>query len=95
MATSILAQGMQKAVNSLCMKVATGSGAGANADLVVTGITTDDTIIGLIEIVDSDGSWIDHTSTASITDDDDVQSTVAFSVTTNDKFICFWQDASA
>lgn len=92
---SILAQGMTKAVNSLCMKVATGAGAAANTDLVVTGITTDDEIIGLFEVVESDASWIDHTQYASITDDDDVQSTQAFSVTTTDKFICFWRKSSA
>ena len=92
---SILAQGMQKAVSSPCIKVAVGAGAAANTDLVVTGITTDDTIIALIQITQTTGVPVDLTQYASINDDDDVRSTTAFTNTTSDFFLCVWHDTSA
>lgn len=92
---SILAQGMTKAVGSPCIKVAVGAGAAASTDLVVTGITTDDTILALIQITQTTGAPIDLTQYASIEDDDDVQSTQAFTNTTADFFLCLWHDASA
>ncbi len=92
---SILAQGQLKAVGSPCIKVAVGAGAAANADLVVTGITTDDTILALIQITQTTGAPVDLTQYATINDDDDVRSTQAFTNTTADFFLCLWHDASA
>lgn len=92
---SILAQGMTKAAGSPCIKVAVGAGAAANADLVVTGITTDDEIIGLIQITQTTGAPVDLTQYATINDTDDVRSSQAFTNTTADFFLCIWRDTSA
>jgi len=84
--------GMTKAISAPCIKSATVAGANASTNIAVTGITTDDTLVMVMEIATSTVIPTDRTSTTSITSNGYIQCTDA---TTGDVLIVLWHDASA
>jgi len=84
--------GMTKAVSAICIKSAAVAGASANTNMAITGITTDDVLISVIEIATSTGIPTDRTSTTSITSAGNIQCTVD---TSSDKLIVLYHDTSA
>ncbi len=75
-----------------CQKFAVVSGAGANTNIAVSGITTEDELVFVLELSQTDNNPTDRTSTTSITSDGYVQCTTA---TDNDKLLILWNDLSA
>jgi len=74
------------------IKFTIAAGAGASSDITVTGITTSDKLMWVLESAASTADFTDRTSTTSITDTNDIQCTVA---TTGDKMLIWWYDVSA
>lgn len=75
-----------------CMQPIVATGAGANSDITVTGITTGDRLVTVLELDGTAYTIVaDRTSACSITDDDDVQCTAS---TTGNKLFILWDDTS-
>lgn len=84
--------GMTKAVDAACIKEAIVSGAGADTNIAVTGIATEDQLIAVWEKDGSTHALTSRTSTTSITSAGNIQCTVA---TTGDTLMVLWLDRSA
>ncbi len=85
--------GMTKAVDALCIKVATVAGTTATTNIAVTGIATEDILVSVVEIATTTGIPTDRTGEASITSAGNIQ--LASTDTSSDKLIVHWHDASA
>lgn len=85
---------MTKAVDAICIKVNVLAGASASTNIAVTGIATEDTIIGCFEFATAAAiaTLTDRTATTSITSAGNIQCT---DDTSSDALLLIWHDASA
>ena len=82
---------MTNAVGSLSLQTAVVAGAGANANIAVTGIAVEDTLIAVQESAVTTADPTDRTAASSITSAGNIQCTAA---TTSDTLIVLFHDAS-
>lgn len=80
-----------RGIGTLNLRGIATAGAAASTDMTITGITTEDTIIAAWECDDTSGLFTDRTSTITITDDDDIQSSADCSGGT---VWVFWHEGS-
>lgn len=83
---------MTKAVDAICLKFELVDGAATSTNIAVSGITTSDTLVMVLEQADSTALPTDRTATTSITSAGNIQCTAT---TENDKLLVLWHDASA
>lgn len=81
--------GLTQAKSSWALNVALVDGAAANTDMAITGILTDDTLLFALHMTTKAAieSFLDYTSSTSITSDGNIQNT---NVTTDDQFLIFY-----
>ncbi len=89
-----MATGLTKALGAIALKCTLVAGAAANADIAVTGIAVEDTIIGVIHLEGTAtyAAPADRLSEASITSAGNIQLTTTN--TTGDFLLLLWHDAS-
>jgi len=76
-----------------CLQPVVVSGAGADTNIAITGIVTDDRLVCVLELDGTDYNIVaDRTSTSSITSDGNIQCTAS---TSGNKLFVLWNDTSA
>lgn len=82
---------MDNALNRFNLKMEIVTGANANTNIAVAGITTEDQLVAVIEHDATSALPTDRTSTTSITSNGNIQCTVS---TATDKLVVWWIDKS-
>lgn len=74
------------------------AGAGASTNIAITGITTSDVLLCVVEVVDPASAatpvLIDRSATTSITSAGNIQCTSATNTTANHRLLVIWQDSN-
>lgn len=73
------------------LTVTVATGAGANTNIAVTGITTSDTLLSVIEVPAATTTLVDRTSTSSITSAGNIQCTQS---TSGNQVLVIWYNKS-
>jgi len=81
--------GQTQSKSSFALQVSLVDGAGANTNMAVANILTDDTILFALHLTTKAAieTALDYTSSTSITSDGNIRNT---NVTTDDQFLVFW-----
>ena len=89
-----MADGMTRAVDSICIKTAMVAGAAADTNMAIAGIAVEDTLISVLHIstTASVATIVDALATTSITSAGNIQNT---GTTASDSLWVQWHDASA
>ena len=76
------------------LTVSTAAGVGANTNIAVSGIATEDTLIAVLVFKDpaaaTQAAIVNETATSSITSAGNIQSTNATNVAANDRLVIIW-----